>query len=912
MKTVFRNICASIISLGIAVCVIPQQQLTVRAMNAQNSIFPIEESQGLVTLTYNGNADDAQNIPENQSGTVGTIIQISDAAPVRAGYIFSCWSIQADGGGNVYQTGESITLDTDITLYAQWQKDTQKQATYEQTLQAEYNGYTLKLSGKLPDQSVLTADAVSSSAGVEAKLTGLFVNQYTYKIIQSFHLNVGYGNEIFSLSGMQENDELQITGDIPTASEGDPGYRAYSFAEDGSVNEITDAQFQLNSVVLNSTDLSDIVIVYLTESIEDHPTGYITSPRDTNVLSVSEDADYHSSYRMLRASALPSSYRTADLPRVRDQSPYGACWAFSTLGLMEMSLIKQNYSLDLSEFNLAYYAWNSNLDGVDPLGGTTGDTMKMNSSLGYMNYGGNYDIAAQTLMNWSGAVLETTAPYPAEGKDLSTLTKGAQYTDDVTHLKEAYALSLSGDRELVKKAIQDNGGVGISIDYESEFYNAKTYAFYCGYTDRDINHAVTIVGWDDNFAASNFTSSNSTSPSANGAWLIRNSWGDNDNTYSAAGYFWLSYENHSMNDTAYVFKADETMYSNNYQYDGNNYYSAGYYEESVPSVTAANIFTAKANTGGTESLKAVTIDLVYMVNAGYQIDIYRDLTDSANPESGEKVTAAETSGTLTAEGYYTIPLNNEVMLNEGSKFSVVVTLSKSSGNAYFAIESSSPSGLSDYTATASSAAGQSFVKSGTSWTDEGASGDGNFRIKALTDNVATTTLTLTGTTSSYDLSDTRKILLYKTGLIDEQSVKSDAESDTPSKYAYSAVSGTGSKEETFQFENVPTGVYYLAIAQNGKHATRVEKVEVKADSSNLGTYKIWLYGDTMDLGEVSQMDAIEVLKYSLGRNGSLKRQTDGMAIKAADVDGNGSVEAFDAIEILKYCFDRNSVFKKMK
>jgi M6 family metalloprotease-like protein len=173
-------------------------------------------------------------------------------------------------------------------------------------------------------------------------------------------------------------------------------------------------------------------------------------------------------------------------------------------------------------------------------------------------------------------------------------------------------------------------------------------------------------------------------------------------------------------------------------------------------------------------------------------------------------------------------------------------------------------------------------------------------------------VTLTGTTSSYDLSDTRKVLLYKTGLIDEQSVKSDAESDTPSKYAYSAVSGTGSKEETFQFENVPTGVYYLAIAQNGKHATRVEKVEVKADSSNLGTYKIWLYGDTMDLGEVSQMDAIEVLKYSLGRNGSLKRQTDGMAIKAADVDGNGSVEAFDAIEILKYCFDRNSVFKKMK
>lgn len=36
-----------------------------------------------------------------------------------------------------------------------------------------------------------------------------------------------------------------------------------------------------------------------------------------------------------------------------------------------------------------------------------------------------------------------------------------------------------------------------------------------------VNHAVSIIGWDDNYSKDNF----STKPTNNGAWIIRNSYG---------------------------------------------------------------------------------------------------------------------------------------------------------------------------------------------------------------------------------------------------------------------------------------------------------------------------------------------------------------------------------------------------
>ena len=45
------------------------------------------------------------------------------------------------------------------------------------------------------------------------------------------------------------------------------------------------------------------------------------------------------------------------------------------------------------------------------------------------------------------------------------------------------------------------------------------------------NHAICVVGWDDNYSKDNFNSK----PAGDGAFLIKNSWG------STQSYFYISY-----------------------------------------------------------------------------------------------------------------------------------------------------------------------------------------------------------------------------------------------------------------------------------------------------------------------------------------------------------------------------------
>jgi multiple sugar transport system permease protein len=57
------------------------------------------------------------------------------------------------------------------------------------------------------------------------------------------------------------------------------------------------------------------------------------------------------------------------------------------------------------------------------------------------------------------------------------------------------------------------------------------YEHWCQYddsTDLCMNHMVTVVGWDDNFPKENFKTGKGGMPSQNGAFLIKNSWGNYD------------------------------------------------------------------------------------------------------------------------------------------------------------------------------------------------------------------------------------------------------------------------------------------------------------------------------------------------------------------------------------------------
>ena len=74
-------------------------------------------------LTYDDNGSTGGAVPPPQSYIYNstTIVSGNDYNLTKTGYTFVCWNTAADGSGTDYFSGDIITIDNDITLYAKWQ-----------------------------------------------------------------------------------------------------------------------------------------------------------------------------------------------------------------------------------------------------------------------------------------------------------------------------------------------------------------------------------------------------------------------------------------------------------------------------------------------------------------------------------------------------------------------------------------------------------------------------------------------------------------------------------------------------------------------------------------------------------------------------------------------------------------------
>lgn len=401
---------------------------------------------------------------------------------------------------------------------------------------------------------------------------------------------------------------------------------------------------------------------------------------------------------------------------VRNQSPYGSCWSFSALASAESSTLKQGgTSDDYSEKHLSYFGYtdiNSNYVAFD---------YREPSSAIY-DLGGNDSISVAMLSRWTGIVSEATEPYtnmgPCEGNP--SLPAGTPPSATAANAKRLVHSHIApGGANVVnnvKYLLKTYGAVSTIMRYEAQYINTETGGFYCN-SGTNTNHLVTIVGWDDNYAISNFKEGNQ--PSSAGAWIIKNSWGVDwgttwGGTWGGDGYFHISYEDTVVSangGTAFLtgaVVADQHMYLYDYLGHVENGGAADGDE------WMANMFTATAN----HSLKQVSV-FTTVIDATVKVYIIKNATFANNDITGDVVSAPGggqilISETFTTPGYHTLDLPASVHVNKDEAFAVVVNVTAASGEYLLPLENP----VENWSSKATAAAGQSLYSGdGSTWQD---------------------------------------------------------------------------------------------------------------------------------------------------------------------------------------------------
>lgn len=355
---------------------------------------------------------------------------------------------------------------------------------------------------------------------------------------------------------------------------------------------------------------------------------------------------------------LPSAYdyrENGRSPAVQDQGDLGTCWAFASLTALESSLTPEEYLV----FSRDHMSLNHVFDRQQ-------------------EDGGDYTMAMSYLLSWKGPVLEQQDPY-GDGKTDSFLPP-------VKHVQEIQMLP-EKDLEAIKKAVFLYGGVHTPLYFAladedltemdiGQYYRIDT-ASYCYTGTMQINHDVVIVGWDDQYPKSRF----STEPAGDGAFLCMNSWGED---FGEDGYFWISYydSNIGIYNICYTGVESAENYDAIYQSDlGGWVGQIGYRDETA---YFANVYTAK----GEEILEAAGF---YAVGPDTSYEIYA-VPDFQGIQSLD-FTRPVASGTLENAGYYTIPLNEEIALTEGQQFAIIVYIRTPGEERPIAIEYADPGSL---------------------------------------------------------------------------------------------------------------------------------------------------------------------------------------------------------------------------
>ena len=397
----------------------------------------------------------------------------------------------------------------------------------------------------------------------------------------------------------------------------------------------------------------------------------------------------------------------------------GDCWSFSLAGSAEIAYLyandlgvaagQANNNIDFSEKYIAWYLYHGIMkedvvkgkvrssqigEGFDPSAAEREDVKAV------YNIGGEFVHYANFFGSGFGPVDESVKiddEYPYEyggaSKEEWILPLNAEYRNapDCAYLRDAHVLPSpagvdeNGDYLLnesglnaIKSELYQGHGVSIAFFSNGSFNMEHIAAYYSG--DFPADHAVTVVGYDDDFPKEYFTNTNndgepieSTTPPGDGAFIIKNSWGTftDDEDYLDDGYFYLSYYDHSLSSPlSYVFDSSDSLDPLKINYDQYDLMMTGWYGSTDydSEVKTANVFDAEEN----ESLYQISYRTASpKTEVSYQI--YKDVEDGA-PSSGTLLEQGVTDHRYA--GSHKIDLKKAYPLQKGEEYSVVLTMKR--------------------------------------------------------------------------------------------------------------------------------------------------------------------------------------------------------------------------------------------
>ena len=384
---------------------------------------------------------------------------------------------------------------------------------------------------------------------------------------------------------------------------------------------------------------------------------------------------------------------------VLNQSPYENCWTFATTATLESTLnikLKAAGLAPTPALSERYLGW---LAYAPPVNGGGDGFYFYDAAVEASHFNpktvfdpGEAGPEPISVLVRYGTAYDSEWPYQHNNMQGVSLMAGRG-----TALHDIYGLVMyssdnpctpfinkdSAARDYYKKLIQ-NYGV-LKINYYAELRAAAKEPV----KEQDIltshfvniNHAVSLVGWDDSY-----TILDKQGVTHTGAWLLRNSWGTN---YGDEGYYYLSYDDATAFATG-VYNA-ETDWGRYTSVDtitpsGQDLQATPNEDPKMPDVLIqkggykiADNLTSSAS----QLLKAVGI-FVPADAMSYKIDV--SLKGNTPADTTSIYTQSGTfgqDGTTAYKGYRTVDFNKFIYLPNQQNYFITVTLTGQDGVSYY-------------------------------------------------------------------------------------------------------------------------------------------------------------------------------------------------------------------------------------